>query len=456
MGFGDTGGDSRAFLWDAANGMQNLGVLPGGTTSIAYAINDAGQVTGGSGTASGERGFLWDPVDGMQSVGILPGALRSTAYAINGAGQVVGTCQFPTSTRAFIWDAANGIQDIGTLGGVGSSVQFSTLFSPFTVVRSINDAGQVIGYSDTAGGDTHAFLWDTANGIQDLGVLPGGTTSVPSAINWSGWVVGYGTIAENPGTSGILWKPSATKSAEVVDLNSLVDPASDWHVMFAVDINDVGDIAGIGFKDPDLRGILLKRARYTLTTATQGLGAIVPSPGTYTYIENTEVTLSASPGPGWFFDHWEGDLAGSQNPITITMDVDKSVTAVFESTLPPDAFVTLTMSADGVGDTNPPIGVNLFATGTDLEVFAYPAYGWKFSHWEGAVSSPLNPIKVSLYANSSLNAVFLQTNPFQCEGLPNAASPTSWDSVALLALCAGALFAIALLRGRHSSRGRAD
>jgi hypothetical protein len=47
------------------------------------------------------------------------------------------------------------------------------------------------------------------------------------------------------------------------------------------------------------------------------------------FFYNTVVTLTATPAPGWRFFGWEGDLAGLTNPITITMDENKSVTAVF-------------------------------------------------------------------------------------------------------------------------------
>jgi hypothetical protein len=47
------------------------------------------------------------------------------------------------------------------------------------------------------------------------------------------------------------------------------------------------------------------------------------------YPSGTPVTLTANAEPGWYFDHWEGDLEGSENPDTLVMDGDKTVTAVF-------------------------------------------------------------------------------------------------------------------------------
>ena len=41
------------------------------------------------------------------------------------------------------------------------------------------------------------------------------------------------------------------------------------------------------------------------------------------------VQLTANSNTGYVFDHWEGDLSGSENPATILMDENKNVTAVF-------------------------------------------------------------------------------------------------------------------------------
>jgi uncharacterized repeat protein (TIGR02543 family) len=69
--------------------------------------------------------------------------------------------------------------------------------------------------------------------------------------------------------------------------------------------------------------------QYTLTTNTVGQGSITLNPPGGTYNQGTEVTLTANPAQGWQFDGWSGDLSGTQNPATITMNSDKNVTATF-------------------------------------------------------------------------------------------------------------------------------
>jgi Zn-dependent metalloprotease/PKD repeat protein len=68
---------------------------------------------------------------------------------------------------------------------------------------------------------------------------------------------------------------------------------------------------------------------YTLTVNTVGQGSVTLDPPGGTYPEGTVVTLTATPDSGWKFDNWSGDLTGTANPDTITMDADKTVTANF-------------------------------------------------------------------------------------------------------------------------------
>ena len=78
-----TRGYPVAALWDAAHGVRELGVLPGGIFSAAYGLNDVGQVVGWSESFDGNHAFLWD--DGqMIDLGC------GVAADINNAGQIVG------------------------------------------------------------------------------------------------------------------------------------------------------------------------------------------------------------------------------------------------------------------------------------------------------------------------------------------------------------------------------
>jgi hypothetical protein len=82
------------------------------------------------------------------------------------------------------------------------------------------------------------------------------------------------------------------------------------------------------------------KVQYTLTTSVSpsDSGSVAPASGSYD--EGSEVTLNAIPAAGWVFSEWSGDATGSSSLITVTIDTNKSVTALFKA--PPIAE----MSAD--------------------------------------------------------------------------------------------------------------
>ena len=68
---------------------------------------------------------------------------------------------------------------------------------------------------------------------------------------------------------------------------------------------------------------------YRLSLSTSGSGSIRASPERETYPAGSNVSLTAVPGDGYTFSGWSGDASGSANPLTVTMDADKSITARF-------------------------------------------------------------------------------------------------------------------------------
>jgi uncharacterized repeat protein (TIGR02543 family) len=66
---------------------------------------------------------------------------------------------------------------------------------------------------------------------------------------------------------------------------------------------------------------------YTLTIPASASCSV--SPNLDAYASGTSVTITATAPAGWTFDHWGGDASGTSNPVTVTMDSDKSVTAYF-------------------------------------------------------------------------------------------------------------------------------
>ena len=65
-----------------------------------------------------------------------------------------------------------------------------------------------------------------------------------------------------------------------------------------------------------------------VTTSPQHAGYVS---GQGSYLAGTQATLTATPATGFEFLSWEGDIATTQNPLTITVDSDTTITAKFGS-----------------------------------------------------------------------------------------------------------------------------
>jgi uncharacterized repeat protein (TIGR01451 family) len=208
----------RAFVWESGV-MTDLGTL-GGNYSGAFAINEAGQVIGNAQTVLGEQhAFVWES-GVMIDLGTLGGS-RSVALDINEAGQVIGWAYTvgDASTHAFVWQSGV-MTDLGTLGGRSSYAQ------------AINETGQVIGYAYTAENEQHAFVWESGVMI-DLGTL-GGSYSQPFDINEAGQVIGWAYTAGNASYHAFVWE-----SGVMTDLGTLGGSLS-----YAQAINEAGQIVG--------------------------------------------------------------------------------------------------------------------------------------------------------------------------------------------------------------------
>ncbi len=233
------GGSIRhAALWRDGT-VIDLGYLPSWSYySRGNGINDADVVVGHSGpslSTSNTHAFIWDAANGMRDLGTLGGAYAK-AFSINNSNVVTGTSQSSTGGfHAFIWDAANGMRDIGTLAGDTSSGAF------------INANGHIAGTSTINGFDNreHAFLYDGVT-MRDLGAVGNNDfftdRSVAYGINVHDVVVGS---TYRPYGGGAIFKiPFVYRDGQMFDLEQLVDGSgANYRLYTATGINDAGQIA---------------------------------------------------------------------------------------------------------------------------------------------------------------------------------------------------------------------
>jgi len=200
-----------------------LPLTTAGRYSVGQAINDSGQVVGRvSGYGLPDHAFLYSNGT-FQDIGSL-GPVGSDAIAINSSGQITGS-SYPSGSKyahAFLY--SNGVmQDLGTLGGY------------FSAGVAINGSGQIAGAATTTSGALDPFLY--SNGVmQDLGTF-GGTYSEVAAINASGQVTGGSSTAGNSALHAFLYGTGLMH-----DLGTLGGTSSRGNA-----INDSGLVTGYAF-----------------------------------------------------------------------------------------------------------------------------------------------------------------------------------------------------------------
>jgi DNA-binding beta-propeller fold protein YncE len=119
------------------------------------------------------------------------------------------------------------------------------------------------------------------------------------------------------------------------------------------------------------------------------------------------VSLEAVPDAHKEFTGWSGDLAGAENPIDVTMDGEKAVTAHFsliQYDLNVSGIGTGTIRVNGVTKELP--WSDRFDYGTSLTLEAVPAEGWGFRRWDGDVATEENPLALFIEGDMNVFAVF--------------------------------------------------
>jgi len=252
LGLQSSGATCLPFVWQ--NGaMKPLQTL-GGANGAANQINRRGEVAGMAENTipdstcpkDSPQKFQFKPMlwrnGNLQELPTYPGDPDGNALAINDNGQIAGgsgdctafspiTLTSLQSRHALLWENGKAT-DLGTLGGTGNGNGIEAV--------NLNNSGQIVGNSDLAG-DTgfHAFLWTRETGMQDLGTVKGDVNSAATSINDAGQIVGVSLDADfNP-------RAFLQVGKELIDLNGLIPGGSPLYLATACFINARGEIIGI-------------------------------------------------------------------------------------------------------------------------------------------------------------------------------------------------------------------
>lgn len=175
----------------------------------------------------------------MLDLGTLGGAVGFVG-GLNNRGQVIGVSsvaanaaacftEFDPNCHPFLWSQDKLIDlNTSTIGGKPSRV------------AAINDAEHIVGTAAFPNASFDAYLWKNGVAI-DLGHLAIDCFSEATAINSHSQVVGNSFSCDDNSYHAFLWE-----NGSIIDLNAQIPAESPLQLPLAFDINDRGEIAGIG------------------------------------------------------------------------------------------------------------------------------------------------------------------------------------------------------------------
>lgn len=345
---------THAFLWtpDGTEGvpgnpqMQDLGSLSS-HDSAGNSLNDSGVVVGYSEMEDYSHHAFYDNGT-MQDMGTFKGGTDSEARGVNSAGQIVGTFMDKVGfSNAFLWfggytdvqdllgnpnngegfGAADAIADNGQIAANGFDNDAFGAFlvnfnndshvldwgglgvGGFVNIHNISDVYAVNAFGDCAGDSYdvttyshHAVLFalvslpSNPRYLYDLGTLshdaPGGPSdySTANGINDVEDVVGFSDTLHDFGHA-FLWQHNGDRV--IHDLNDLILPGSGWTLRKAYDINNHGQIVGVGdAPDGSSRAFLLTPLPKSIHYNVKGL---VFNPPLVAAGATTTMTVTISP-----------------------------------------------------------------------------------------------------------------------------------------------------------------
>lgn len=254
----DNNGVDGPAVWDAVNGWQTLGGLPGqtppgGSYGTTYAISGDGKVVVGLGWYSNwkARGFRWEASTGMVE---LPqsGTGNSRASTISGDGKWIGGFDEASngSHRAALWDA-----------NLNQTLPLVRAENPdgYGDIYDINSDGSVLAGQDFYGLEPGSgFVLSNAKGLIRFGQVPG--VDPDQNYNWANAVSEDGSVAV--GGNWDLWQNTTfatiwTEATGVIFLSDYLEGlgvtglSSNYQLANAIDISADGTtIIGWGVEFP--------------------------------------------------------------------------------------------------------------------------------------------------------------------------------------------------------------
>lgn len=147
---------------------------------------------------------------------------------------------------------------------------------------------------------------------------------------------------------------------------------------------------------------------YDLTTDVVPVDGGFVSPNSGRFEAGQVLEIKAAAINGYVFSQWRGAMSGNENPVLLTMDDHKKITAEF---VEKEFGLTIEISGGGTVNASPDSGSGNYAAGVTVQLTAIAEEGWQFSRWETEGEYPSeNPYELNMNKSRKITAVFEEIN----------------------------------------------
>ena len=281
-----------------------------------------------TGTSVISSGVVITPVGGTRyEWNIAPLAVDQggviTITGVLSSGLQVGEAFTNTAviTSALDRDASNNSSNVG--------INVVAPMPDLSIVKRVNQANVVPGQTIT-----YTLTFSNVGNKLATGVTI--TDSIPLSVTGTS-VISSGVVITAVGGTRYGWNiaPLAVGQGGVITITGVLSSGLQVGEAFTNTAVITSALDRDASNNSSSVGVNVAPMTYTLTVNIVGSGSVTREPSgtvilpSHIYLAGTVVTLTATPDMGWYFCGWSGDLSSATNPLLVTMNANKAVTAMF-------------------------------------------------------------------------------------------------------------------------------
>lgn len=252
------------------------------------------------------------------------GTTNPYPIVMSSAKSIVANFFDPTSPTMFAAVSPNGAGSATVNGAASAQAAVGTAMSLLAtantgyIFHSWKDAAgtpigtnRAISYPMPVGGTTVTAYFDVAYSVSTTANPTNGGSVSPTGSLW--YATGTQVSFTATPAAGYTFTSWTVNGADAGTTNPLTIPIDSTKTIYANFTYGGGGTT------------------YTLVTAVSpaGTGSVSPA-GTTVYASGASVQLQATPSAGYVFEKWTGSVTGTTNPVTVSMNGNKTVTAQFK------------------------------------------------------------------------------------------------------------------------------